>query len=188
MTNAATPPAHTAADDYALARLRASASPLYLREAEVQRGVALLLLGQGHLLSGADALLRASGIGRAHWRVLAHVARWPGITPGDLTALTGTSKQAQTRVMRDLAARNLVRVLPGVRDRRQRLLHPTEAGTALAAGIEAALGAAMGEAYAGAGQAAVTGFWQVLEGLIPVAARLHITALAKARQTGRSAG
>ena len=48
-------------DDYGLARLRVAASPLFLRDAEVQRGVDLLLLGQSHLLRTIDAALRGEG-------------------------------------------------------------------------------------------------------------------------------
>ena len=39
----------------------------------------------------------------------------------------------------------------------------------------------MAEAYAGAGQDAVTGFWQVLEGLVPVASRIRMAEWERAR-------
>ena len=166
-------------DYYALARLKVSASPLYLRDAEVQRGVALLLLGQSHLLRAIDPDLRGAGIGRAHSRMLGHVVRWPGLTMGDLIELTGTSKQALSRVARDLVERGLVEITPGALDKRRREVRPTVDGEALSARIDAALGRAMGQAYSGAGQDAVTGFWQVLEGLVPVSARMQIARLAK---------
>lgn len=168
-----------AKDDYGIARLRVSASPLYLRDAEVRRGVSLLLLGQSHLLRTIDPLLREAGIGRAHFRMLGHVVRWPGLTMGDLIDLSGTSKQAQTRVARELIERELVTMATGLRDRRRRELRPAEAGIALAGRLDDALGAAMGEAYAGAGQDAVSGFWRVLEGLVPVATRLQMATLEK---------
>lgn len=167
-------PKSTPADDYGLARLKVAASPLYLREAEVRRGVDLLQLGQSHLLRAIDADLRAAGIGRAHYRMLGHVARWPGLAMGDLIDLSGTSKQALTRVARELEARGLIVVTPGLLDRRRRELRPSEAGVALVATLEARLAAVMAEAYAGAGQDAVTGFWQVLEGLVPVASRIRM--------------
>lgn len=162
------------ADDYGLARLKVSASPLYLREAEVRRGVDLLQLGQSHLLRAIDPLLREAGIGRAHYRMLGHVARWPGLAMGDLIDLSGTSKQALTRVARELEERGLILIAPGLLDRRRRELRPSETGVALVAQFEARLAAVMADAYAGAGQDAVTGFWQVLEGLVPVASRIKM--------------
>lgn len=167
-------PRSAPANDYGLARLKVSASPLYLREAEVRRGVDLLLLGQSHLVRSIDAALRDAGIGRAHFRMLGHVARWPGLAMGDLIDLSGTSKQALTRVARELEERSYLIVEPGARDRRRRELRPSETGTALVTELEARLAAVMADAYAGAGQDAVTGFWQVLEGLIPVSGRIRM--------------
>ncbi len=168
-------------DDYDLARQRVAASPLFLRDAEIQRGVALLLLGQSHLLRSIDLLLRDAGIGRAHFRLLGHVVQWPGLAMGDLIALSGTSKQALSRVARDLTARELIEVTPGKRDRRRRELRPTAAGLALEARLSAVLNAAMTEAYSRAGQDAVTGYWRVLEGLLPVAAHAHFADLVRRR-------
>ena len=159
------------ADDYGLARLRVSASPLFLRPAEVQRGVELLLLGHGQLLRAADAVVRDAGIGRAHARMLGHVVRWPGIAMGDLIDLTGTTKQALTRVARELDERRLIDTAPGLRDRRRRELTATAEGQALAERIDAAYAAAMAEAYGVSGRESVSGFWQVLEGLVPVMLR-----------------
>lgn len=170
------------ADDYALSRLKVAASPLYLRDAEVQRGVALLLLGQSHLLRAIDAELREAGIGRAHSRMLGHVVRWPGLSMGDLIELTGTSKQALSRVARDLVDRGFVQITSGALDKRRREVRPTAEGEALSARIDQALAKAMAQAYSGAGQDAVTGFWHVLEGLVPVSARARIARLAKSER------
>lgn len=166
-------------NDYDLARLRVAASPLFLRNEEVARGVGLLLLGQSHLLRSIDAVLRGAGIGAAHFRLLGHVAAWPGLAMSDVIALSGTSKQALSRVARDLVARGLIAVSAGKRDKRRRELRPTAAGLALEADLARTLRAAMADAYAGAGQDAVTGYWRVLEGLIPVAAHAHIAELAR---------
>ena len=171
----------SAADDFGIARINVTASPLFLRASEVERGVALLLSGHAHLLQRAEPLLRANGIGRAHFRMLTHVVRWPGLSVGDLVLLSGTSKQAVGRVLRDLAQRGLVAVVPGIRDRRQRLVTAQPAGIKLAQDVEAVLSAGIAEAYASAGQSAVTGFWQVLEGLLPVAARMHHAELERRR-------
>jgi DNA-binding MarR family transcriptional regulator len=171
-------------DDFGIARVNVTASPLFLRASEVERGVALLLAGHAHLLQRAEPLLRANGIGRAHFRMLTHVVRWPGLSVGDLVLLSGTSKQAVGRVLRDLGTRALVDIVPGARDRRQRLVTANTAGAQLARDIEAALSAGVAEAYASAGQNAVTGFWQVLEGLLPVATRMHHAELERRRAPG----
>lgn len=154
---------------------------MFLRAAEVERGVGLLLLGQSHLLRAIDPALREAGIGRAHFRLLNHVVRWPGLAMGDLTLLSGTSKQALSRIAADLARRGLITLLPGSLDRRRREVRATGAGLALAAQLSEPLHAAMREAYAGAGQDAVSGLWRVLEGLVPVAAQAHIADLARRR-------
>ncbi|MET0271067.1 MAG: MarR family transcriptional regulator, partial [Sphingomonas sp.] len=57
-----------------------SASPLFLREEEIRRGVELLYLGYGHLTRAIDAGLAAEGLGRAHHRALYFIARQPGLT------------------------------------------------------------------------------------------------------------
>lgn len=168
-------------DDYDLARQRVAASPLFLRDAEVDRGVGLLLLGQSHLLRAIDPALRAAGIGRAHYRLLSHVVRWPGLAMGDLIALSGTSKQALSRVAADLVRRDLISVSAGSVDRRRRELRPTAAGRALADQLAQPLRTAMREAYGAAGQDAVSGLWRVLEGLVPVAAQAHIADLTRRR-------
>lgn len=158
-------------NDYSIARLRVAASPLFLRPAEVQRGVELLLLGHGQVMRAADGVLRDADIGRAHARMLGHVVRWPGIAMGDLIDLTGTSKQALTRVARELDGKRLIDIAPGLRDRRRRELTATTEGRALATRIDVAYAAAMAEAYGVSGRESVSGFWQVLEGLVPVALR-----------------
>ncbi len=163
-----------ASDPYRLARLHVSASPLFLREAEVARGVDLLMLGQAQLAAAALPLLREKGLGAGHWRLLGPVVRWPGQTMSDMIALIGTSKQGMTRLARDLEAAGMIETRPGTRDRRQRLLIPTATGQALARAVEAAMATAMGSAYGVAGQDAVTGFWHVLEGLVPVSLRMRM--------------
>ncbi len=169
---------------YGIARLNLAASPLFLREAEVARGVALLQMGAVHLAAQADGLLRDMGIGRAHARLLAHIVQWPGNAIIDFAPITATSKQALGRVARDLERRGLIEIRPGMRDRRHRLLFATAAGEGLSAQVDAALSHALAQAYAGAGQNAVSGFWRVLEGMVPVASHAAIAELARRKAAG----
>lgn len=143
------------------------ASPLFLREAEIRRGVELLFFGHGHLLAAIDERLAADGLGRAHHRALYFIARQPGLTVSALLALLGITKQSLGRVINDLTARALVETQVGRDDRRQRLLKLTPEGKALEAELFEMLRSRLSAAYAEAGPAAVAGFWQVLEGLVP---------------------
>lgn len=157
-----------------------SASPLFLRESEIRRGVELLYFGYSHLYRGTDRNLAESGLGRAHHRALYFVARQPDLTIGELLRLLGITKQSLGRVLADLADRGLIETRPGEEDRRQRLLRLTPAGTALETELFDALRERLSLAYAQAGQDAVTGFWRVLEQLIPVSERGRVAALERA--------
>lgn len=147
------------------------ASPLFLREAEIRRGIELLFFGYGHLLRAIDERLEADSLGRAHHRALYFIARQPDLTVGALLGLLGVTKQSLGRVLNDLSARGLVETRVGRDDRRQRLLRVTPAGAALEAELFEMLRARLSAAYVEAGPAAVAGFWQVLEGLVPAGDR-----------------
>jgi len=144
-----------------------AASPLFLREAEIRRGVELLYFGYSHLTRAIDEELATQGLGRAHHRALYFIARKPDLTVSDLLRLLAITKQSLGRVLNDLAERGLVENRPGAVDRRQKLLRLTPAGADLEARLFGSLREKMAHAYGNAGQSAVTGFWQVLEGLIP---------------------
>jgi DNA-binding MarR family transcriptional regulator len=146
-----------------------AASPLFLTEPEIRRGIELLHHGYAQLMRGADARLAQESLGRAHQRALYWIARRPGLTVGDLLVLLGVTKQSLGRTVDELKARALIEVRPGDRDRRQRLLRTTEIGAALERELFAGLSARLADAYSSAGQEAVGGFWAVLEGLAPPA-------------------
>ena len=153
------------------------ASPLFLREDEIRRGIELLYFGYTAMIRGADAILEAQGLGRAHHRALYFVARRPGLSVGELIGLLGITKQSLGRVLTDLTGRGLVEQRVGTSDRRQRLLFLTVAGAALEARLFAELERTMARAYGEAGQHAVTGFWAVLMGLVPPEGRAQVEAL-----------
>lgn len=155
------------------------ASPLFLREPEIRRGVELLYFGYSNLTRSIDAGLAAQGLGRAHHRALYFVARKPDLTVSELLALLAITKQSLGRVLGDLAERALVETRTGERDRRQRLLRLTPEGAALEAKLFEALREKMSAAYSSADPGAVGGFWAVLEGLVPVDERARIAALGR---------
>lgn len=144
-----------------------STSPLFLREAEVRRGIDLLFIAQRELAESADGVLEREALGRAHHRALYFIARKPDLAIGELMGLLGITKQSLARVLDELEKRELLERRPGLRDRRQVLLKLTDRGAALEAELFAALRARMAAAYSKTGPDAVGHFWTVLEALLP---------------------
>lgn len=79
-----------------------------------------------------DRILSELGFGRAHHRVIHFVSRRPGLPVADLLDLLQITKQSLNRVLKELVDKGFVEGRVGTQDRRQRLLHPTEAGRDLA--------------------------------------------------------
>lgn len=156
-----------------------AASPLFLREDEIRRGIELLYFGYSHMLRSIDADLAEMGLGRAHHRALYFIARQPGLMVSDLLALLAITKQSLGRVLNELMERGLIEAQQGKADRRQKLLTLTAEGAKMEAMLFDALRAKMAAAYVQAGQGSVSGFWHVLEGLIPEQDRSMVAALRK---------
>lgn len=134
----------------------------------------LLYFGQSYLVRSVDKGLAAQGLGRAHHRALYFIARRPDMAVSELLSLLAITKQSLGRVLNELADRGLLETRAGDRDRRQRLLRLTSAGAAMEAELFEAVRQKMSAAYASAGQDAVSGYWMVLEGLIPEDERKRI--------------
>lgn len=160
-----------------MAATGSTASPLFLREDEIRRGIELLYFGYTRMTRAVDAYLAPQGLGRAHHRALYFIARQPDLIVSELLALLAVTKQSLGRVLNDLIERGLVETRPGARDRRQKQLRLTADGAKLEAELFEALRSQMAAAYVQAGQGSVTGFWQVLEGLIPPEDRKMVFAL-----------
>ncbi len=153
------------------------ASPLFLREPEIRRGVELLYFGYSHLTRSIDEQLAAQGLGRAHHRALYFIARKPGLSVSELLALLAITKQSLGRVLGELTERKLVETTTDPNDRRRRMLRLTVSGAALEAQLFDALRPKLSIAYSEAGHDAVSGFWAVLEELIPAEERTRIQKL-----------
>lgn len=144
----------------------AFAAPAFAED-DVRRGIELIYFGYSHLTRAADARLSDKGLGRAHHRALYFIARQPGMIVGDLMRLLNITKQSLARVLADLTRDGLIEARADTADRRQRTLHLTESGAALEGQLYNDLRTRLHAAYAGSGTAAVSGYWDVLEGLIP---------------------
>jgi DNA-binding MarR family transcriptional regulator len=79
-----------------------------------------------------DRILAEIGFGRAHHRVLYFVNRYRGMRVADLLEILQITKQSLARVLRELVKEGYIRQVSGETDRRERLLHPTDKGAALA--------------------------------------------------------
>lgn len=154
-----------------------SASALFLREPELRRGLELLYFGYSHLTRSIDRDLGKQALGRAHHRALYFIGRKPDLTVSELLSLLAITKQSLGRVLNELTERGLVEARTGERDRRQRLLRLTADGAALESELFEQARQRIAAAYARAGQHAVSGFWAVLEGLIPENERGQVVSL-----------
>ena len=127
----------------------------------------LMYFAQSTLARSTEERLSALGLGRAHHRALYFIARHPDLTVSALLGLLGITKQSLGRVLNELVERNLVETRVGERDRRQRLLRLSQAGKDLEGDLFECVRQVWAQAYASAGQNAVSGFWAVLEGITP---------------------
>jgi DNA-binding MarR family transcriptional regulator len=90
--------------------------------------IEFLFFAYRDFVSDPDALLEQLGFGRAHHRVVHFVGRDPGMTVAQLLDILRITKQSLGRVLKDLIDKDYVFQKEGATDRRQRLLHLTQAG------------------------------------------------------------
>ena len=102
-----------------------------LGEAETVALIEFLFFAYRDFVSDPDALLDQLGFGRAHHRVVHFVGRDPGMTVAQLLDILRITKQSLSRVLKDLIDKGYVFQKEGESDRRQRLLHLTDAGEEL---------------------------------------------------------
>jgi DNA-binding MarR family transcriptional regulator len=94
--------------------------------------IELLFFAYRDFVRDPDELLAEYGFGRAHHRVLHFVHRNPGLRVTDLLDILKITKQSLGRVLRELVETGFVTQSEGPLDRRERLLHLTPRGAALA--------------------------------------------------------
>jgi DNA-binding MarR family transcriptional regulator len=113
--------------------------------------VELLFFAYRDFTREADAALAELGLGRAHHRVLHFVNRNPGMRVADLLEILKITKQSLARVLKELVDEGWIEQKAGERDRRQRLLHASEKGAALARRLDDLQAKRVGKALAQAG-------------------------------------
>ncbi|WCR15312.1 MarR family transcriptional regulator [Paracoccus seriniphilus] len=150
---------------------------LFLTDDQLRRGIEAMFFAYRAFTADPDLILAEMDYGRAHHRALHFIHRSPGLTVTALLAVLGVTKQSLNRVLRTLIEDGLVESRVGRRDRRERLLYLTEAGTALERRLSAAQRARMRTAYRNAGPQAVAGFRQVLEAMMDPETRAQYQAM-----------
>jgi DNA-binding MarR family transcriptional regulator len=120
--------------------------------------IELLFFAYRDFIDDPDDVLARFGFGRAHHRVLHFVYRHPGMKVADLLHILKITKQSLGRVLKQLIDQEFVEQRAGAHDRRQRLLHLTPKGEALAlrlAGLQTArIARALDELGSGADETA----------------------------------
>ncbi len=152
-------------------------NPLFLKDEELIEGLELLEFALQRLLADLAEILEDLGLGRSHQRLLHFIGRQPGITMAELLQIVPLTKQSQSRLLKELAAKDLITQTQDEQDRRQRLLKLTERGRNVNQQLNDVLRRRLAIAYRAAGADAVAGYHQVLEGLIDERARRHLSRL-----------
>jgi DNA-binding MarR family transcriptional regulator len=141
---------------------------------EIRLAQDLLFFAYRDFTNAADVILEELGLGRAHHRAMHFIGRHPGITVSELLSILRITKQSLARVLSELIDRGYVAQSPGVGDRRQRLLHLTDAGKTLERRLFERQQACLAEAFHTAGPDALEGFRQVMCGIMDESARAWV--------------
>ncbi len=143
-------------------------------DTEIRLAQDLLFFAYRDFTNAADVILEELGLGRAHHRAMHFIGRHPGINVSELLSILRITKQSLARVLSELIERDYVSQAPGPADRRQRLLRLTAAGEALERRLFGRQKACLAEAFHVAGPNALTGFRQVMRGIMDESARAWV--------------
>jgi DNA-binding MarR family transcriptional regulator len=146
--------------------INSPANPLFLREEELHEAIELLFFAYRDFTGEPDRILAAYRFGRAHHRVIYFVGRNPGLSVSDLLTILNITKQSLSRVLRQLVDEGFIQQETGTEDRRRRHLELSEKGRALESLLSETQRQFIANSYAKAGPEAVSGFKQILLGLL----------------------
>jgi len=165
-------------------------NPLFLRDAELERSLALLTFLQLELEAAMAPTLERHGLepGEALLLSCLDLAGEPA-TAAELAAFLGWTKQRVSRRLQALAARGLVERQAASDDRRKQHIVPSEAGRQPMAELKAVRMRLLRRVFRRAGPADVSGFQNVLAVAAQHASRARQVALpAVSTGPGRKAG
>ena len=154
--------------------------------------IELLFFAYRDFVGDPDEVLAKLGFGRAHHRVLHFVNRNPGIKVADLLDILKITKQSLGRVLKQLIDQGYVVQREGANDRRQRLLHVSAAGEALAMQLAGLQTERIARVLAEIGPGGREAARRFLAGMIDADDRDHVLRLIadadRARPRGRDRG
>jgi DNA-binding MarR family transcriptional regulator len=141
-------------------------NPLFLRDAELERSLALLTLLQLELEAAIGPLLDRQRIEAADALLLARVdqaaSRGEPATAAELTSFLGWTKQRMSRHLAGLVQQGLVERRPSPGDRRKQQVLPTDHGSQQVAALKGLQKRHLKRIFRRAGPAEVAGFQNVL--------------------------
>lgn len=140
---------------------------LFLRDEELDYGIALLLAGERALMKAAQEIADTFDLPSLAARVLLTVRFQPGQSVKDLREQLHATTPTLARILGDLDKRGLIeRRRDETGDRRTRRLHLSHEGLRVTDPATLAMRDQIREAYRKAGSGAVSGVRAVLEGLL----------------------
>lgn len=154
---------------------------LFLTDEQLRKGIEAMFFAYRGFTADPDRILNNHAYGRAHHRAVHFIHRSPGTTVNNLLGILGVTKQSLNRVLRTLIEDGLVESRIGVKDKRERHLFLTDAGSSLERELSDAQRKRMRNAYRKAGPDAVAGFREVLEAMMEPELRQHFAALKDAK-------
>ena len=143
-----------------------SPNPLFLREEELDRGLALLYFAGRQLNADADALRAEGAIDEIDHQALFMIGRHPGVTLAELCVMLAVGKQTLSRHLKRLAQAGLIDQESSADDRRKRHLRLTEKAALLLARVHLLQKRRLRLAFKSSGATAVEGFQRVLLDLV----------------------
>lgn len=141
-------------------------NPLFLRDAELERSLALLTLLQLELEAAIGQLLDRQGIEATDVLLLARIdqatSQGEPATAAELKSFLGWTKQRMSRRLAALVEQGLVERRPSTEDRRKQQVLPTEHGRQQVAALKGLQKRHLKRIFRRAGPAEVAGFQNVL--------------------------
>ncbi|MEQ9314773.1 MAG: MarR family transcriptional regulator [Henriciella sp.] len=136
---------------------------LFLREEELDNGIALLLASERAIAEALRRTQDATGLNMPGLKLLMTIRFRPNLTVSELRDEIGATTPTLARILGELDKRDLIQKKQGGRDARRRRLSLSPQGELLLAPIVNALRTNLREAYREAGANAVSGNRAVLE-------------------------
>ena len=156
-------------------------------EAGLLAFVELLFFAYRDFTSDPDSVLAGLGLGRAHHRALHFVHRFPGLRVAELLDILKITKQSLARVLKQLIESGFIEQRPGPTDLRERLLHATPDGRALAERLVRPQLTRIAQALDQSGPNAALVAREFLFGMITQADRTAVAELIKSQPSGENA-